>query len=573
MERLERKTIKGHTYYYYSKWARVDGKPRRLWQKYLGKLDDIVQAVHGGGNPPLCADVFEWGLPEALWRECRRADIVGLVNQQCGSRTPQLSTGEYLAIAALNRAIRAHSKRSMWQWFSQTVLLRHFPKASQKRLSSQRFWDHMERIHKDDILPIWQNILQGVLQREGLDLSSICYDGTNYYTFISTFNGHCDLARRGKNKQGRNNLRQVSYALFCCGDGQVPLYFDVYEGNRNDSKQFPLLLDKFHQFLQGVAGPTRLPETTLIFDKGNNSADNFAQLDDLQVFFVGSVKLDEHKDLLQVTNDDARFQACAALPGTKAFRVAKTVYGRERVVLVTYNQNLYNAQWQTLQNDIAKASEKLSALQQRLDDREQGLIQGGKAPTVASVKKQCQQILKRQHLKKVVGISVTEESGGVPRLQYGVDAAALQTLANTYLGKTLLISNRSAWPDEQIIKAYRSQFLIEDVFKESKDRHSGSWWPMHHWTDSKIRVHGLYCSIAQLLRALLLRRVRQAGVSMSLKRLLTELGSIREVINIYPSKRGQKTPRQQTVFSRRSKLQSQLTEILGLGGSESRELG
>jgi hypothetical protein len=38
---------------------------------------------------------------------------------------------------------------------------------------------------------------------------------------------------------------QVSYALFCCADGQVPLYFDVYEGNRNDSKQFPLLLNKF----------------------------------------------------------------------------------------------------------------------------------------------------------------------------------------------------------------------------------------------------------------------------------------------------------------------------------------
>ena len=48
MERLESKTIKGRTYYYYSKWARVDGKPRRLWQKYLGKLDDIARAVQAG---------------------------------------------------------------------------------------------------------------------------------------------------------------------------------------------------------------------------------------------------------------------------------------------------------------------------------------------------------------------------------------------------------------------------------------------------------------------------------------------------------------------------------------------
>jgi transposase len=573
MERLECKTIKGHTYYYYSKWARVEGKPRRLWQKYLGKLDDIARAVQGGGKAPVCADVFDWGLPEALWRECQRADIAACVNHHCGTRSRALNTGDYLAIAALNRAIRPHSKRSLWQWFSQTVLLRHFPDASQSRLTSQRFWDHMDRIKQADVMAIWQSILEGLVQREGLDLASICYDGTNYYTFIDTFNTHCDIARRGKNKQGRSNLRQVSYALFCCADGQVPLYFDVYEGNRNDAKQFPLLLNKFQQFLQRVGGPASVPKTTLIFDKGNNSAANFHLVDELELFFVGSVKLDEHKDLLQVANDDARFTACPKerLPGTKCFRQTKQVYGKDRTLVITYNQNLFNAQWLTLQNDIAKASAKLSALQQRLDERAAGslkALKGGKAPTAASVKKQADKILSRQHLKKVITISVTD--GALPRLEYGIDAAALQTLANTYLGKTLLLSNRSEWSDAQIIEAYRSQFLIEDVFKESKDRHTGSWWPMHHWTDSKIRVHGLYCTIAQLLRALLLRRVRQAGVKLSLKRLLAELGGIREVVNIYP-RRGKKAPDQQTVLSRRSKLQSRLTTILGLeeGGAPS----
>jgi len=564
MERLESKSIKGHTYYYYSKWARVDGKPRRVWQKYLGKLGDIARAVQAGGKTPTCADVFEWGLPEALWRQCQRADIVACVNRHCGTRSRGLSTGDYLAIAALNRAIRPHSKRALWQWFSQTVLLRHFPDASQPRLSSQRFWNHMDRIKQPDVMAIWQSILEGLVHREGIDLSSICYDGTNYYTFIDTFNTRCDIARRGKNKQGRNNLRQVSYALFCCADGQVPLYFDVYEGNRNDAKQFPLLLKKFQQFLQRLGGQASVPKTTLIFDKGNNSAANFQLVDELELFFVGSVKLDEHKDLLRVANDDPRFTACPSerLPGTKCFRQSKQVYGRERTMVVSYNQNLFNAQWLTLQSDIAKASSKLSAVQQRLDERVAGSIKGGKAPTAASVKKQADKILSRQHLKKVVTISVTD--GAVPRLQYGIDAAALQTLANTYLGKTVLISNRSAWSDAQIIEAYRSQFLIEDVFKESKDRHTGSWWPMHHWTDSKIRVHGLYCTIAQLLRALLLRRVRQAGVKLSLKRLLAELGGIREVINIYPRGRGKKAPAQQTVLSRRSKLQSRLTSILAL---------
>ena len=173
-----------------------------------------------------------------------------------------LSTGEYLAIAALNRAIRPESKRSLWNWFSQTTLLRYFPEATADRLSSQQFWNHMDRISETTCAAIWQDILQGAVQREGISLESICYDGTNFYTFIDTFNARCDLPRRGKNKQGRANLRQVSYALFCCEDGHLPLFYDVYEGNRNDAKQFPRMLQAFHAFLKEVTGrPAPLPET------------------------------------------------------------------------------------------------------------------------------------------------------------------------------------------------------------------------------------------------------------------------------------------------------------------------
>lgn len=372
MERLEKKQVNGHAYYYYSKWDKVDGRCRRVWQKYLGKLEDIVQATQSGGPSPQYAEVFQWGLPQALWNECCRAEVIAHVNSECPKRKQGLSTGEYLAIAALNRAIRPESKRSLWNWFSQTTLLRHFPEATADRLSSQQFWNHMDRIPETACAAIWRDILQGAVQREGLSLESICYDGTNFYTFIDTFNTRCHLPRRGKNKQGRANLRQVSYALFCCEDGHLPLFYDVYEGNRNDAKQFPRMLQAFHAFLNVVTGhPGPLPETTVIFDKGNNSSDNFALIDELKLKFVGSVKLDEHKDLAEIPNDDPRFVTCtsARLQGTKVFRVRKTVYGQERTMLVTYNQNLFDAQWGTVQNDLAKALGELSALSQRLEDR------------------------------------------------------------------------------------------------------------------------------------------------------------------------------------------------------------
>jgi len=576
MERLEAKQIHGHTYYYYSKWARVDGKCRRVWQKYLGKLEDIAQAVQGGGPPPRHAEVFQWGLPETLWRECCRANVVAHIDQQCPKRTQGLSTGQYLAIAALNRAICPHSKRSMWDWFSQTVLLRHLPKATAARLTSQQFWNHMDRVDENSCRTIWQNILQAVMRRENLDLDSICYDGTNFYTFIDTFNTRCDLPKRGKNKQGRCNLRQVSYALFCCGDAHVPLFYEVYEGNRNDAKQFPRMLVAFHDFLKRVTGNgAPLPETTLVFDKGNNSKDNFALVDSLQLKFVGSVKLDEHKDLARIPNDDPDFVPCPSprLEGTKSLRTRKKIYGRQRSVVVTFNQNLFDSQWLTLQNDLAKAIEKFSALRKKLEDRRAGILRRGKPPTATSVEKQCREYLSRQHLKALIPYTVEPDRNGLLCLQYEVDSEALDRLCNTYLGKNILVTNRDQWSDEKIIVSYRRQYIIEDVFKEMKDRRTGSWWPLLHWTDSKIRVHGLYCTVALLLRALVLRRVHQAGIDISMARLLGELESIREVINVYPRKRGQKAARQQTVLTKTSEVQDRLMDLLGLARAENDSLG
>ncbi len=564
MERLEAKKINGRTYYYYSKWAWTDGKCRRVWQKYLGTLENIAKAVDGG-PAPIFAEIFQWGLPITLLKECCVAEITKIVDSLCPKRDQGLSIGEYIVIAAINRAICPSSKRSMWKWFSQTALLREFPNASKSALASQRFWDHMDKIEDDRALSIWKNILEGVAEREKVSLSSVSYDGTNFYTFIDTFNVRCEIAKRGKNKQGRNNLRQINYALFCCEDGQIPLFYDTYEGNRNDAKQFPLMLKKFHSFLGKINGDGQgTPQTTLIFDKGNNSAKNFALLDSLELNFVGSVKLTGHKELVQILNDDPVFVSPNEdeLKGTKSFKVKKKVYGQDRTLVVTYNQNLFNAQWLTLQNDISKSIENLTVLQQKLEDRANGVIKRGKTPTKESVQRQCAKHLKRQHLKRIIITEITTNSTNVPQLEYKIDADAIHELSNTYLGKNILITSRDDWDDEKIITAYRSQILIEDVFKEMKDRSTGNWWPMLHWTDSKIAVHGLYCTIAVLIRSLMVRRVRQTGLQLSMKRILQELDTIREVINVYPKKRRQKVERRQAVLSKLSDTQEQLMSIL-----------
>jgi transposase len=149
-------------------------------------------------------------------------------------------------------------------------------------------------------------------------------------------------------------------------------------------------------------------------------------------------------------------------------------------------------------------------------------------------------------------------------LRYQADPAAQEKLKDTHLGKTLLLTGHKEWSDGQVIRAYRSQFVIEEIFHEMKDRHIGAWWPLHHWTDSKIQVHGLYCTIALLLRALLWRRARQAGLRLSMSGLLDKLSQIRQVINVYPAKRAHQPGDEQVVLTKRDEIQEKLIEILGL---------
>ena len=87
-------------------------------------------------------------------------------------------------------------------------------------------------------------------------------------------------------------------------------------------------------------------------------------------------------------------------------------------------------------------------------------------------------------------------------------------------------------------------FIIENIFKESKDRETGYWWPLNHWTDQKIKVHALYCTITLLLRSLLNIKAHQASINLSTRRMHRELTGIKQVINVYSKQKGKGNKKQ-----------------------------
>lgn len=339
----------------------------------------------------------------------------------------------------------------------------------------------------------------------------------------------------------------------------------MYDGNRNDYTHFPLVIQKFQKHLQELTGKDTHPSITLVFDKGNNSINNLKMLDDIGLNFVTSIRSSEAKELAQISNRSRKLKPCSdvVLQGTKAYRTKEKILGVERTIVVTYSQTLFDREWKTVHRNVDKALEKLKSYQQALNDRLNGVVTKGKKPTTEGIVARCKEILNKPYLKDVITTTVSTEAG-LPRLEYFLDETALATYCKTSLGKTILTTTRDEWDTERIIKSYRSQYVVEDVFKEMKNREYGSWWPMFHWTDSKIRVHALYCSITLLLRNLMMRRVKLSGINIPSHKLLRELDDIKEVVNVTPQSGGRKKTRSHAVLTKLSGLQEKLASVLNL---------
>src|SRR5215203_3152723 len=147
MASLIAKKIRGHTYYYARECKRVNGKPKVVWQKYLGRADDIISAFPRAAQgppatPPASASITDFAAVVSLYDLAHRLKLVDFIDRHVPKRGTGPSVGTYLLVATLNRCLAPCSKASIEQWF-QTTVLRRLLNLRPEQLSSQRFWDNM----------------------------------------------------------------------------------------------------------------------------------------------------------------------------------------------------------------------------------------------------------------------------------------------------------------------------------------------------------------------------------------------------------------------------------------------
>lgn len=553
MASVHGKTINGQTYYYLREMARVDGKPKVVSQKYLGKAEDIAAAIDGAAGAPVRTKHLAFGDVAGVWSVISRLDVAGIIDDVVGMRRADAgaSVGTYLALAALNRVVAPCSKLAFSKWWATTAADR-WVKIPAKALDHRRFWEAMDTLDEKALRGIETRLGQRMVSEFGLDLAALALDMTNFATFIDSANDAAPIAQRGHAKQKRTDLRLIGLGLVVTRDGGIPIVSHPYPGNRPDVAEFSAIVDALTDRYTAIAGTAGL---SVVFDAGQNSAANFGHLKDKDLHFVGSLPPSDHPDLLTIASSKYRVVDEDRFPGLRAVDTTVEALGATRRAVLTHSANLHAKQSRGFDQTLAKATRQLTELTATL-------ARGKTRRNREAVEAAINTILRPRWVARVITTTLTGTTPAEFRLTFKTSQKARQELEDELFGKRVLVTDHNDWPVAEVVAGYRSQSEVEAGFRQLKDTKTVSFSPMFHWSEQKIRVHSFYCVLALAIAHLMRRQAAQAGIDLSVRELLASLGSIEETVLLYPSTGGR--PKAKRILTDHDQTATELADIFGL---------
>ena len=562
MATIQSKMSRGHKYWYIVESRRVNGKPRPVVLEYLGKAETLLGRLRHGIGERLKVKSHSHGAVAALLVVARKLDVVAVINRYVHSRRAywsdkpvrnNLTVGVTLLLAGIGRVCMPTSKRGWWTW-AQTSSLDYLLRVSLSKVDSQHFWDLMDCLPEDAIEKVELDLLRNLQQHYDLGDDTLFYDTTNFYTFVDTENTRCDIAQRGRNKQKRNDLRQVGLALVVTRRDFIPLFHHTYRGNMSDSTVFRQVVGRIKRRMNDL--DMDLEKHTLVFDRGCNSKQNLALVARLKLHYVGALTPSQHVDLIQ----DAEANSVPVCVGGKTlslYRDKRVIWGAERTVVVFISEKLRAGQLRGIYQALKKRKRVLGKIQRSLANPR------AKRRTREQLAGTIDRLLRGQFMEDLLVYDLAELGDGHFSMTYRTNKEKLDQLEDK-LGFRILMTDRHAWDSEAIVAALHGQSTVEQAFKNIKNPYHLAVTPEFHWTDQKIRVHYFSCVLGYLLASLIWREARmKADFTGTLDTLLDTLNDIRLTTLLEMSgKRG--TPKATRQIEEMTDDQSRLMDGLNL---------
>ena len=490
----------------------------------------------------------------AVFNVAEEIGLVDILKRNIEGKRYGIEIWKYFLLAIINRIDHSTSKEKMGVWASKTILPEILD-FDAKKLNSKSFWyatddvisekklkDKRENSSelKEEILTgiedalfkkIEKELIRNIQNKYQLISDVFLYDTTNFFTFFKEPLRSL-LAKSAKSKAGRNNLKHTGLAL--CVDKQwgIPLFHSLYRANSHDTKTFHELIN---ELISVIKKELIIENMVLIFDKGNNSKENFEQLKG-RIEWIGSLKISDYKDLNHINLKDYK----GTYKEFKYYSTQKEVMGVKLKLVLTYNNKLYRKQQNSLNTGINKLKEKIEQKWSEYKRIPKRVPQGIK------------NILMESYYGKYLTVRCRKGKPVFLEQSENINKKKMT------LGKTLLFAsnlNKESW---EIIELYHSKDKVEDGIKLLKAPHLISWQPMRHWTDSKIRAFAFCNIMALVLIRIMEYKTTINDLKMSPQVLKQELKDLKKVILIYDEKTAQ------TKLTYKSTVQKQLWEIFNL---------
>ena len=152
---------------------------------------------------PRSVVVGEYGGSRAIMQMARRLRLVEHIDAVAPKRDQGLSVGMYVLLAVIHRILAPGGKAKLVDGYHRTALYHDLP-VRDADLTSQRFWYHMGYLTVERIRALETALTPFMVKEFSLDLSTVVYDATNFYTWIDT-NAPSELAQRGHQKPHRTD--------------------------------------------------------------------------------------------------------------------------------------------------------------------------------------------------------------------------------------------------------------------------------------------------------------------------------------------------------------------------------
>jgi transposase len=479
--------------------------------------------VDGGGSPAIVAPQevlsYEFGMVADLYKIAHELKLVDIINKHVEKKNVGISVGEYVLLAALNRAICPRSKRQIADWYKDTVLKRILSIPC-SLLTSQNFWDNFDKIDEDTIEAIEQDITDRVIQKFGINMDILFYDTTNFFTYMDELT-ECELARRGHSKDKQFSRRIVGLALMINHKEQLPLFHKTYPGNFNDAGLFGQIIQSLLMRIKRWQPDTN--RVTLVIDKGNNSERNLNNFDWSSHYrVVGSLHPSRYQDLMKISL--RQFKKLPGNPDRLYYTTHEDVAGESKRIVITIHMPTYKYRLYRLKESWISTEAALNKLR--------GASHMGRYSEKNIINKKLETLWKNHsQMQKVFKTHIIEVNGKF-HLEYETIKSKMKELREG-LARTLIFTNNPKFSEQDMVEAYFGKSDIENQFREMKDPHHIAVKPIRHFTDTMIRVHLFTCVIALLLRNLLITKVQKAKVDIERIDIFKHLEEIKESVLLY----------------------------------------